>query len=291
MKNLSGSVLFVGTSGSGKTQCLIEIALGQLKNRKKYVLNDKTGLASQNKNFYSVNWEKDLSSIRNSALICEDLVCLTSKQLSKLTNFVNVTRRHNNNVCLLVTHSLRGNNVFSLIQHMNHFIFTSTRANYSNWKIICRIFELDLDTTEIGKTFFTKIQSGHFYFLHFDCQTLVASIYDSSYKPLVAGEKKPVMDGLSQQELLKRFHSVFKSYKRGDKMYALSHFLVVNLPDQYIAPDLSVKYKGKRISLVDYIQYLSSHDLKPTKNIKRLHQHIVKLLVLPELFILNSNFV
>ena len=294
MNNLEGSILFIGTSGSGKTQCLTRIATKTFRKRKKYVLNDKTGLSDKHKKFYPVSWNTDLSKMKNAALVCEDLICLSTKQLATLTNFINVTRRHNNNICLLVTHSLRGNNVYSLIQYMNHFVFTSSRANSSNWKTICQIFQLDNQTAELGADFFANIKAGEFNFLHFDAQTLRATIYDSTYQPVeenVNSSEVSAPDHLTRDEILSRFQSVFKSFPLGDKMYALSHFLVVNLPSDFISPDLSVRYKEKRVSLVDYVQYVTTADLKPPKLIKRLHKHIVKKLVLPELFILNSYFV
>jgi hypothetical protein len=283
---MRGSILFIGPSGTGKSLAMLNY-VKNINPQKVLVLNDKTRLAKEQK-FISVDWDFDFKILKNGVLICEDLVCLSGKQLALLGTFVNVLRRHNNNTCLLVTHALRGNNIYSLLQQMNYFVFTSARSNIQNWNVVCSIFKLDNDIRNRGEEFFLK-SPGKFYTLVLDTAKSSIQIFTPDYKPSQITQL--TQPKLSTKEILEKFALVFKGCKRESQMYSLANFLVGNLPrEMEIKADLSIiipSSKPIRISLVDYIQLLTSPKATVNKPMTLVHSYFCRQMIIPNLLIEN----
>jgi len=253
-----------------------------------FVLNDQTGLSKEHR-FNKITWDYPFESIRKSILICEDLVCLSNRELKLLTTFVNIMRRHNDNTIILVTHSLRNNNLYSLICHMHFFIFMSNRSNVSNWNAAGTIFKIPDDLRSQGQEFFSN-PLGKYYSMVLNCSNFNLTCLSPNYQVCT---KSNSTNQTSQSKLLDRFSNIFKGFDRGPRLYAFAHFLVLNLPSNVIAPDLSVVAKNKqnpiKISMVDYIHIVSSPDEPISKPMRKLHLYILSYVTVPQLFIQNKH--
>lgn len=287
---LKGSIIYIGRSGSGKTKHMLKY-VKRHKDKKVYVLNDKSNLSKKHK-FVSVDWNFNFSSLRNSILMVEDLVCLSSKQLALLSTMVNVFQRHNQNICLLATHALRGNNIFSLTQYMSYFVFTTGHANEVNWNIVCNIYKVPDDVKCKGQMFFRN-PPGQFSSLILNAESLNFEILDSRYQPILAKSSSE----LTKNSILQRFTVIFKPFENGGKMLSFASFILDNLDISQIDPDLSivVKHKSKRrikVSLIDYINVLSSSaSPKISKTLLLFHKLMLSKMSIPQLFIANKNVI
>jgi GTPase SAR1 family protein len=294
---MRGNIIYVGTSGSGKTMHMLKYVKSNYKRCRKYVLNDTSNLAKKFKSFEAVDWDFEFAKIRNSVLICEDLICLSSKQLLLLATFVNVLRRHQDNTCVLITHALRGNNLYSLVQHMNFFVFLSGRANISNFNVVCTIFKIPEDIQARGQDFFLH-PPGKYYSLILNTETFELTITDPYYNKVSGPNNKEVnmSSSVQKSQMLDQIQNVLKPFPNGAQLFAFASFLVNNLPPQYINPDLSVKGIGKnrksvRVSLIDYINVVSSESSPMSKAMLGLHSFLLSKLTIPHLFIKNKHLI
>ena len=290
---MQGSIIYVGTSGSGKTMHMLKYVRSKFKKCKKYVLNDVSNFGNKFNSFESVTWDYDFSQLKNSVLICEDLICLSSKQLLLLATFVNVLRRHQGNTCVLITHALRGNNLYSLIQHMNFFVFLSGRANIANFNVVCNIFKIPEDIQSRGQDFFLN-PPGKYYSLVLNSETFDMTIIDPNYRVAVSKHSATAStQARSKTQILDQLQNVFKPIPNGGQLFAYASFLVHNLPSDIISSDLSIKGTGKtksiRLSLIDYINIACSDTAHVSKAMICLHKYFQSQLTIPMLFIKNKN--
>ena len=289
------SVLYVGSSGSGKTS-MITTQIKRTKQSRKsvFVLNDHADLARTH-GFNNIGWEFKFRSLRRSTLICEDLVCLSNKELKLLATLVNIIRRHNQNTVILVTHSLRNNNIYSLVCHMNFIVFLSNRSNIGNWNVTCSIFKVPDEVKTRGQEFFSRGPAKYCSFV-FNTASFEITTLSPEYSIVKEPGHSPSKNKyVSEAKLLERFQAVFKGFDHGHRFFALAQFLVFNLPPQVIAPDLSVsmlranKKDRAKISVVDYVSTVSSPHVPVTEDIKSLHDFIRRKVSIPRLFVQNKR--
>jgi hypothetical protein len=289
---MKGSIIYVGTSGSGKTMHMLKFVKSCFKNTKKYVLNDTSNFGQKIKSFESVDWDYDFSKLKKSVLICEDLICLSSKQLVRLATFVNVLRRHQDNTCVLITHSLRGNNLYSLIQHMNYFVFLAGRSNVTNYNVVCTIFKIPEDIRAQGQEFFLN-PPGKYYSLVLNADNFDLTVIDPNYKIIRGQHENKNHVACSKSQILSQLQNVFKPYPNGGQLFAYATFLVNNLPPDIIRPDLSIKGTSKKtsvkLSLIDYVNIACSETATVSTPMKGFHKFLQSQLTIPMLFIKNKQ--
>jgi len=276
----------VGPTGSGKSSHLLNYVQLRYAKSRKYVLNDMKGdLGSKKKRFKPVDWDYNFARLRHSVLICEDLIHLKPPQVKLLTTFINVLRRHRDNTCFLVSHSLRNNNIYSLLQHVNYFVFLSGHANLVNFKVVCSIFNLPDGLKSKGLDFFSN-PPGKYYSLVLNTETFETAVFNPSYHRVESPERgRP-----SRTDILNQFELVFKPFPNGSQMFALATFLVSNLPVSMIRPDLSIGGRSPPISLIDYISVISGEHSKVSKPMYALHKFLKSHVTIPHLFVRNQRF-
>ena len=289
---MKGSICFVGSSGSGKTQAIEHSIKTHRRSKKVFVLNDLNNLAGSHKNFHSVDWNFNFKALKKSILLCEDIVCLSGPHLKLLATFVNVIRRHQDNTCILVTHALRGNNVYALVQHMNFIIFTWSSSGIVNWNTVASIYKLSNDLVLEGQSFF-KDQTKKFHTLIFDTGKITLKIFKPDYTLFKKSASSATSQPVSEASLLESLDTVFRAFENGPVMNAYANFLVKNLNSNLIRKDLSVVFRSSnkehKVSLVDYVACVTDSSSVASKAIKILHKYILAQCTVPDLFIENQQ--
>jgi hypothetical protein len=165
----------------------------------------------------------------------------------------------------------------------------SNRSNVSNWNAAGTIFKIPDDLRSQGQEFFSN-PLGKYYSMVLNCSNFNLTCLSPNYQVCT---KSNSTNQTSQSKLLDRFSNIFKGFDRGPRLYAFAHFLVLNLPSNVIAPDLSVVAKNKqnpiKISMVDYIHIVSSPDEPISKPMRKLHLYILSYVTVPQLFIQNKH--
>lgn len=157
--------IILGSSNSGKST--LARKLTRKTKRKTYVLNDRTG----NERIFEKMEIADFEKMRNCAAIVEDVICLPDRERHMLQTLLNFNSNHFNvQPIFILTHSIKNNNIFSLLSFVRGIIFmTQSASSIGSLKTIFNFYNVEKSES---KNFLQK-WSEHkkqFEFFYFDIE-------------------------------------------------------------------------------------------------------------------------
>ena len=318
------SWLCVGLSGSGKTFAVKELSkIKTLKKLPKYCVHTPTTDPCGG-DFIPVLWsDVQLHKYKRSILLFEDLIKISKSMLKGLVDTLNVHKRHSNLQVFLITHSVKSNNLYSLLAFFDVFLFTKNVQNIMNWTWVCTYFSLDKSQRERGMLFFKdNTISGFAYlvlnvsqqsiniFRHSEFEKMYDFIYSNS--PATSdslpssshsnvntpGSSSDDDEAEKRKALTTEGKYLLEPFRVSCPLaFPLFRFVITHLPVRFLNTNLNVgiqhsvgRKEIRRVNLVDYVTCVTSSTKKPSRRIKLLHDLMISTINIPKVYIVNSFF-
>jgi energy-coupling factor transporter ATP-binding protein EcfA2 len=293
-------ILLIGSSGSGKTvmcRSLIEAYSPELDDDEDelpvYTVNDRT----KDCPYIKVGWDQVLG-LRDAALVVEDVISATKKQVVVLKELLDYSNHHDAiTPLIMIAHCITNNNIYSLL-HCFHFIFFS--ASQSSRPSLKRIQSEFGYNQELKDRQMALLDSctERFCHLRLDVQrkemmlTKVGQKEALKISTAVRDEKERQKPDLKTNAIkylgdlpqAKKAMLLFDHiYPRIPKGSLDSAFLTVNLKN----------LRGERVvlSLIDYLSALTDPEAHTDKMLWKFHDYLAdKGVHLPKAYVLNRDF-
>lgn len=306
-----GTVLFLGSSGSGKSYALKEI-LQKLEPKIVYAINVRDSEYVENlKNVISWSFEKVEKIKENSVVVVEDIIALNKKQEEQLRQLLNWHAHHKKLKVFCVSHNIFKTSLYNCLSYFRYIVFTSALGNLHLFKqTFANYFQISPEIVyswQLKVQKFAGAQGVYFYFCTgtriFYATNNIGDSKSSKElgraEPLEGGEKGKTEEQNKQREILqKRFEIFFKGRKNAAQANAVFSIIVNCIDPQHITPvDLTLTFNStrggkKNISLPDYIDSLLQNDSKrpPTVDQIVVHRYVNSKCKIPDLFVLNRHY-
>jgi tRNA uridine 5-carbamoylmethylation protein Kti12 len=295
MSQQVSNILLIGQSGSGKSTCA---ALLSRKFGKPIILihGDKQDysclvghLPIKERDLESVSLDK-----RNTTYILEDLHNISKSQREKVVYLLNYSSRHNFNNCILISHALHSNGLYSLLPFLSHIYLTWDLINVRVLHTLMRYY--CYSSQETMEETFKNMPKYHYF--HLKPKTLTWNIVDSNLDPLdTQTTQGPTVENecMSSQTINKAVILDYFNHLTDKKQYQLLlDFLINNLPAGWLHwPDLSIHaltYGNKmlKISLIDYLSVTLSPNTLPSVPVKAFHKYLCNQICFPQTLVKNA---
>lgn len=259
---------------------------------------------------------------KNSYVIIEDIICVSSKEEQAIRLLLNYRAHHDNLRVICIGHMLYRTRLLTLVPLFNYLIFTLVNASRGLLKAAATLgFHLDKEESAQWIQDFTSrcagriIDNGDYMFI--DCSNVV--LYHSSTteqpKPNSSMPKRVLGGGSSCAEksrslttssysgtsIEQKFASCFTGHPSSTAAVAFFSVIsqVLKRADSFRADDLSFAFdqarapgRPKRISVVDYTCALlcDRPTSPPSVDFLVLHRYLCERAKIPALFIRNPYF-
>jgi hypothetical protein len=276
------AALLVGRSGSGKSR----LASSLLSTVKKPVfsINDR----SFNKRYTPTSWDK-LSSLKNCAVLIEDILFATKPEFRLLQELLNVSNHHRRvSPIYLVCHSVEHTNVRGLLSFLNKIYLTASKSNaYSLRKILQYLVFEKSEVEEFSKKFLSAASRPYDHFV-IDADDRTFGRLDETRAN--AGRM------CAAQDMAGRLLGLMEE---PGKCSAIYDMVRAKLPKSSFSEDeMTVTLKNKKkndsvvINLVDYVHSLTNPDVEPSSELRLFHKYVCKTLKvrLPQCLVKNKNY-
>jgi hypothetical protein len=253
------------------------------------VLNEKEGEETGHE---PVDWD-GLATLEDTSLLADDMFKLTETQYAKMTYLLSYRARHHNvDPVVLVCHSVLKNNVFGLLTHLTHVLFTFHKGNARSLGKVCSefLFTRQQRNAMVETFLATKEKYGH-YVLDVEARTFVRG--DHVPPPPSAGPAYSAAAAAAEcRKTAEAYLPLFCSEPK--RAISIFEFIVAKIPIASLRPDdLSLALRRKesgveiRLSLIDYLHVLCSQE-KPSGDQAALHRYLARYVQLPRCFIKNK---
>lgn len=137
---MASSSLVIGSSGSGKTSLAKDLA----SRYDSLVVVNGSGFP----NAVECDYEAAEGLAKPGGMVVfDDVIRPTPEQLAVIKRFLLYVKRHNNVEVLVLAHSVKSNNTYSLLQHFDFVICTKAGTNAKNFKDVCQFAKVEGDHT------------------------------------------------------------------------------------------------------------------------------------------------
>ena len=195
------SRLIIGYSGSGKTALVKKLCERERKNgdRKFYAVNGDVADYPEPQ-FTHLLAENIPAGLENCTLVYEDLCLPSTKETRFLRRLLTTVKRHNSVTVFVVSHSVTGNNVASLVSQFDMIIFTNSLATETHWFEFCRRHARMDDGKAAAEWETLRKSKSRFTYLCYDNKTREMSLLDGEGREVVEPDerKRHIRDFISE---------------------------------------------------------------------------------------------
>ena len=304
------SVLVLGRTNTGKST-LCRNLLAEFKEYRQPVaiLNFRS---RKKKNPHKIIEWKDLATLRNTALLVEDLIQITKPQYEALSHLLNWSVHHENvSPTICVSQQIHKMGIVGLLGSFTRVYVTASKANIYTWKRLLSYYAFDDREQKSHVNEFRACQIPHTTFF-LDVETLTITRVNFPLLPEVRygdnddddgkkrRKKKPTMSSRETLALAKanRYLSVLSNHKEALAIFELLYYKLPKSAINSNTLEITLQQKGSVrpvvISLVEYIATLVDGQKKVpvSRLMHKFHKYTqaAHAVSLPRHFVLNTDF-
>lgn len=306
-------------SGTGKTTLLKKLLDHSFPKKKRkskfYFINVGAEELSGYKKSYpesqSIGFGGLDKTAKHSGIVIEDIIHMEKKDEKHMRTALNFGAHHKRQKIFSISHGIHKTSLWSMLSFFHFIIFTSATSNVPVLRYTLNYFKIDKNVVDDWILQFKLLGGGKkdFYF-YFSCSEIkfyfTKNILDPESGQLIgslgensggSSDDKPADLELVRKNLQNKFEKYLEGHQFKAQASAIFSIIVNCLELTLIREhDLTVCFaslegeKNKRLSLVDYISFLLSPEIKPSSGLIFLHEYIKKYCLIPNIFVKNNYF-